>query len=572
MSRGAVAQTGRLRGIRGKLLLLASTIGVIGALLGAAELFCRWTIPAPPNVIHWDQFRWGAGPCYRTELSIRGRVLAKVEPAQGPWFTMHSALPSRLPLARTPGVARIAVLGESSGEMLEVSLATMASEAVEVLRCAVPGGDTALVLDRAPEVVGYRPDALVLAMGHNTRWRLRRDPTARWLSLLREHSRLAVALSHVRTVEQPPPDPDERLRFLADSLRRFERQTRSSNVRGIYVILPSNLRFAPTTDARGERSVDVFEARLAWWGGRRDEAIGRLALLADRSDIPQWHFELGDWLLARGDDARARAHLVRARDLDGMRSRTTSQINDILRAAATRSGGVVYDLEALVNAHAPHGVAGWESILDNCHPTQFVLERATQDILQLGACPATERSCHAGQPHDGSVPSNATRWELGAGGYNNRGDHPREQIARGLQDVLRQFLLSDEMYRATWALNLEHAIGSWGRELGAPGMRELVDAALVGDGVRRADPTRRDDAATAMAAGLDRLGDHDGARGVLRDVLARGLSANGWMLAGRLAVEAGRREDAVAAFSRAASLDRSRVDAPYYAARLAGQR
>lgn len=559
---------GWLRGARGKALLLGATLGLLTALLGLAELVCRWVIPAPPDQGQSNPYRWGAGPCYRTELTLQGRRLVRVAPASGVWFTGSDPLPTALPRARTPGVARLVVLGESTGEMLEVRLATMASPRAEILRCAVPGGDTALVLDRAAEVTGYRPDAVVLVMGHNVRWRIARDPTSRWVSRLRQRSRLVVALTSVRPALETLPDPEERMRFLTASLARFEAQVRGAGTRAVYVILPSNLRFAPASDERGERSAEVFDARLAWWQGRRDEAIARLARVTDGSTVPQWHFELGDWLLARGDIARARAHFVLARDLDGLHARTTTRINDLLRASAARAGGVVYDLEALVSAHAPHGITGWESLMDNCHPTPLIQELASLDLLRLGACGRADATCPAGQPGGAPEPEARRGWARGAGEHHNHGENPGGDIEREVRNVLGQLLMTDGPQRATWALNLEQAVGSWALELGAPAMRGVIATAL-GDGrVARAPPEARDTAVTAMAAGLHRAGDPDGAEALLRQVLARDRSADAWMLAGRRALGRAQVDAAASAFARAAALDPSRADAPHYAARL----
>ena len=82
------------------------------------------------------------------------------------------------------------------------------------------------------------------------------------------------------------------------------------------------------------------------------------------------HFRLGQCLLDAGQDAEAAKELKLACDLDALRFRADSQINDTLRRVAVdrQAKGVrLVDAEAVANQASPHGLAGGEILLEHVH-------------------------------------------------------------------------------------------------------------------------------------------------------------------------------------------------------------
>ncbi|MGB7846774.1 MAG: tetratricopeptide repeat protein [Candidatus Acidiferrum sp.] len=83
------------------------------------------------------------------------------------------------------------------------------------------------------------------------------------------------------------------------------------------------------------------------------------------------HFRIARCHWALGDYPAAKEHYVRALDLDTLRFRADSRINDIIRAAATSSGSNAHllDAESLFAAESHNGVTGSELLYDHVHFT-----------------------------------------------------------------------------------------------------------------------------------------------------------------------------------------------------------
>jgi tetratricopeptide (TPR) repeat protein len=83
------------------------------------------------------------------------------------------------------------------------------------------------------------------------------------------------------------------------------------------------------------------------------------------------------WRLA--DYKSAREHFSRARDLDTLRFRADSKINEINRSAAASSKTALVDAEKILSNHAPDGIIGTDLIYEHVHMTpeaNYLLARA----------------------------------------------------------------------------------------------------------------------------------------------------------------------------------------------------
>jgi tetratricopeptide (TPR) repeat protein len=85
----------------------------------------------------------------------------------------------------------------------------------------------------------------------------------------------------------------------------------------------------------------------------------------DSANLEYW---MGQCRLAAGQADKAREHLVRSRDLDALRVRADTKINDVLRQAGKRYDGFV-DFEKILAADAlsREGLPGAELLLDHVH-------------------------------------------------------------------------------------------------------------------------------------------------------------------------------------------------------------
>jgi tetratricopeptide (TPR) repeat protein len=94
------------------------------------------------------------------------------------------------------------------------------------------------------------------------------------------------------------------------------------------------------------------------------------------------------WML--GDYGAAGKHFSRARDLDTLRFRADSKINDINRAVAKSSGAELLDADDIFAKESPNGIVGSELVYEHVHMTpegNYLLARAM--FLQIaGKMPA----------------------------------------------------------------------------------------------------------------------------------------------------------------------------------------
>ena len=80
-------------------------------------------------------------------------------------------------------------------------------------------------------------------------------------------------------------------------------------------------------------------------------------------------FRIARCLRALGDNSRAREHFLRARDLDSLRFRADSRINDISRSVANSSGAELVDADQEFAKASSDGISGAELVYEHVHLT-----------------------------------------------------------------------------------------------------------------------------------------------------------------------------------------------------------
>src|SRR5215472_8416236 len=110
-----------------------------------------------------------------------------------------------------------------------------------------------------------------------------------------------------------------------------------------------------------------------------------------------------EWM--RGNYAGAKEHFQRARDLDTLRFRADSRINDINRSVTTSSGAELVDADAILSGESANGVIGSELVYEHVHMTpqgNYTLARAM--FRQI----ASRLRNHGGRAlQDGDIPAEA---------------------------------------------------------------------------------------------------------------------------------------------------------------------
>jgi tetratricopeptide (TPR) repeat protein len=98
------------------------------------------------------------------------------------------------------------------------------------------------------------------------------------------------------------------------------------------------------------------------------------------------HFRIARTLLALGSYEEANRHYVRARNLDSLRFRADSRINEINRMVATSMPGVdLVDANAILSRASEHGAIGSEMVYEHVHMTpegNYLLARAMFDKIE----------------------------------------------------------------------------------------------------------------------------------------------------------------------------------------------
>jgi tetratricopeptide (TPR) repeat protein len=105
--------------------------------------------------------------------------------------------------------------------------------------------------------------------------------------------------------------------------------------------------------------------------GSHDQALSLYtAALAIDDQYAEVEFRIAQSLWKMGRYPEADRHFTRARDLDTLRFRADSRINDINRAVGTSVPGVdLLDAAAIFSHHSPNGIVGRDFIYEHVHLT-----------------------------------------------------------------------------------------------------------------------------------------------------------------------------------------------------------
>ncbi len=346
--------------------------------------------------------------------------------------------------ARKPAdMCRIFVLGASAaqgapnnafrfGRILEMMLRERFPDLrFEVITAAMAAINSHVVLEIARDCARYEPDLFVVYLGNNEvvgpygpgtiltpvlsslplirlGIGLRATKVGQLLSVaLGGHGLSRDGLQSWRGMEmflgEQVRADDPRLKTTYSHFRRNLEDICKAAARGgaqtILCTVATNLRDCPPfaslhradLTAEQQTSWDTVykEGMIAQMQGRHAEAI---ASYRKAAEIDGSHAEL-QFRLARcyelgGDDAKARDSYIKARDLDTLRFRADTQINEVVRKVADRrkSQGVrLADVAQAVDANSPHGLPGEELFHEHVHLTfrgAYVVARAVLDQIE----------------------------------------------------------------------------------------------------------------------------------------------------------------------------------------------
>ena len=160
-------------------------------------------------------------------------------------------------------------------------------------------------------------------------------------------------------------------------------------------------------------------------------------------------FRIARTLWMQGDYAGAKRHFLRARDLDTLRFRADSEINEINRSVVASTAGVeLVDAEDIFSKESPNDIIGSDLVYEHVHMTplgNYLLARAM--FLQITSKLAAE----AGRPaQPGGVPSEAECEQLLAFTGHDRSRITMEMLQRLQRPPFsNQLNHSDQVMRLT---------------------------------------------------------------------------------------------------------------------------
>ncbi len=352
----------------------------------------------------WRENRWCTAPYFSPELVRR-------------------PVPFSLPIPKPAGTYRIFVLGSSAAmgdPEPSFSLARMLTtllqrayphERFEVVNAGITAINSHVVRGIAEDCTALEPDLFVVYEGNNEVIGPF-GPSGVFAPFLRSEAavRTAVWAKGTRTgqalnalgrliaskrtgpiewggmqmfLDQQIPLVDPRLddvaaHFQANLLAIARSAHRAGASTLLCTVLTNQRDFAPFMS---RHRAGLSAADLARWNGEVTAAIA--AEREHRFDVAEQHFRraleiddehaelvfrLGRLMLQVGRDAEARSLLGRAQDLDTLRFRTDSRLNNTIRAAAAIApGATLVDLARDLADESAHGIPGDDLLYEHVH-------------------------------------------------------------------------------------------------------------------------------------------------------------------------------------------------------------
>ena len=349
-----------------------------------------------------------------------------------------------IPLEKSPGTYRIFVLGESAAmgdpdpaysfsRYLDVMLRErFPAMKFEVINTGMVAINSHVSLLMARDLVPYKPDLFLVYAGSNevvgpygpgtvltassmSMPVIRASIFARSLRIGQLLTGSGKPRSEWRGMEMflnkqvraDSPGMQPAYRNFKSNLRSIVEVARASGARVLLATIATNLKdsapFASlhrqdlNSDALREWNLLVQKAQAQEAVGSCAEALKLYREAANIDDqFAELHFRMARCEWALGEFEVAKQHFVRARDLDTLRFRADSRINDIVRSAAqtSRPSAQLLDAESLFAMQSPNGITGSELLYDHVHLTplgSYLLARAAFEQI-VAALPVPARS------------------------------------------------------------------------------------------------------------------------------------------------------------------------------------
>lgn len=302
-------------------------------------------------------------------------------------------------------------VGASLAAMLEQRLKrTLPEQHIEVVNTALSAVNSYTLLDLADDILQIQPDAVLIYAGHNeylgilgvgSSYLTSQSPAATllWLKLRDFQLYLLMERAYQTLFTEHEPTTTARRTVMATVARhkdialhseryqaglvQFEQNMRlllqkyqKAGVKVYLATIASNLADQPPFNSlpvAPEQHVQLQQITTILQQNPADNsALQQLDLLASSETVSaSWHYQLGQLYLQLQQWQQAKQQLTLARDLDLLRFRAPSAINDIIRRLAVDYNAVLVDSEQALVAQSEHGIIGKKMMLEHLHPTIY---------------------------------------------------------------------------------------------------------------------------------------------------------------------------------------------------------
>jgi tetratricopeptide (TPR) repeat protein len=330
-------------------------------------------------------------------------------------------------IEKRPGTRRVFMLGESTmagfpydynataPRLLQDRLREAFPErSIEVINVGLAAVNSYTVLDLIQELAGYEPDAFILYLGHNEyygafgvgsteylgRWRtlvnlylrlekfksflLIRDGITAALRVFHESATpgdasLMASMVREKSILHGSPEYLIARENFEANLRSIIDVSRQSGVPIVLSTLTSNVRDqAPLVSSFCD---GVSESDRRSFGKLLEEGIrlvahrdfaSAAATFGEAMEIDSCNadvcFQLAATYDSLGEYDHAYAAYSRARDLDALRFRASSDYNLLIKAVGAETGAPVADIQSAFESASPHRLVGNNLMLEHLHP------------------------------------------------------------------------------------------------------------------------------------------------------------------------------------------------------------
>jgi len=383
----------------------------------------------------------GGSPYYNMNPAVKARYFSRVR------FNPMTSL-DHFPITKEPGTFRIFCLGASTtagypyGYIGSFSTFLMGrlsllfpEKQIEVINLGLTATNSFTTLDFAGELIDYAPDLLIVYDGHNefygalgaasnesvaqSRWITRlylrlihfkvfllaRELYTSLLGSLDSSAEVSQSgtmmerLARGQVVEYDGELYKQTLQTFHDNIVDLIDLCKSQSIPLLLSSQVSNLKDLPPFISRSAEGISDQEREHS------DSLMGRAARFMDTADFPaarslieqaieqdperaDFRFRLGQCLSSVKLYREAEDAYRKARDLDALRFRTSSDFNRTVRELCFERGASFVDIENLFRAESPDSIIGRELILEHLHPNSrgyFLMAREyARKIREIG--------------------------------------------------------------------------------------------------------------------------------------------------------------------------------------------